>query len=105
MFKVDNGKKTKLIDVPKLNYCQMRRAGSLIPMLSKMIDEVMEYGNLAQQCPLKPATYYLKDYPVERSVMASFFPIGSYFGTLKVYDENRKSILVWNIETNFKRVL
>jgi hypothetical protein len=104
IFKIANRKRTTFLQIPKLNYCDLRRTGSSIPFLSVFIDESLKYGNLAKQCPIEPDIMFMKDYPLERFPLVSFFPIGSYYITIQISDENGKAITIWRIDANFRRI-
>jgi hypothetical protein len=93
-----------MFQIPKLNYCEMRRRSSLIPIVSTLMEETLKYGNIGQQCPLKPGNHFVKDYPIDRFPLVSIFAIGSYAASAYFSDENGKAITFWRFELNFRRL-
>jgi hypothetical protein len=90
-----------MIQIPKFNYCDMRRSGNTVPLISKLFEELLEYGNIAAPCPIKPGLYFIKNYPVQQTTMLSFFPAGTYTSAIQLLDENDKLKVIIKIEQVF----
>jgi hypothetical protein len=102
IFKIENGKKIKMLQIPKLNYCVLRRTASIVPLISVMIDEMLKFGNLGKSCPINPGIYYLKNFPVEQVPVVAFFPKGLYAVSQQILDENKKAVVVWSADYNLR---
>jgi hypothetical protein len=81
----------------------MRRSGSTVPLISKLFEELLKYGNIAAPCPIKPGLYFIKNYAVQRTAMLSFFPAGVYTSVIRLLDENDKPKVIVKFEQFFTR--
>jgi hypothetical protein len=104
LFKIENEEKIKMLQIPKFNYCNIRRSGSTVPLISKLFNELLKYGNIVAPCPIKPGNYFIKNFPVQTSGLLSFFPAGLYTSAIQLLDENAKSKTIIKIELFFSRV-
>jgi Protein of unknown function (DUF1091) len=93
---MDDGIKTKILQIPKLNYCDLRRTSGNIPILSEFLKSLESYGNLIFDCPALPGVYYVKAFPMSDLTIAQFIPVGYYNMILEIFDDNdrKKSQLV-----------
>jgi Protein of unknown function (DUF1091) len=96
MFKIENGIKKKLLQLPKLNYCDLRRTSGIVPILSEFLTSLEPFGNLIFNCPASPGVYYVKGFPMSAFTAAPLIPVGYYFMVVEVFDDNdrKKSQLV-----------
>jgi Protein of unknown function (DUF1091) len=86
-----NGKmRTKLLDIPKMNYCNVRRSLKTAPMLSNFIGYINRYGNWTSYCPWKPGLYGIWNAPMDDNFlpMKNMIPNGKYLMTNNITDEN-----------------
>jgi hypothetical protein len=90
-----------MIQIPKFNYCDMRRSGSTVPLISTLFVELLKYGNIAAPCPIKPGLYFVKNYTVQQTATFSFFPAGVYTSVIQLLDENDKPKVIVKIEQFF----
>jgi Protein of unknown function (DUF1091) len=88
----------KVLPVPKFNYCDVRKGFNLVPLVSDLLEEMSQYGNAIQVCPITPGFYSMKEFPVDRSPFVAFFPSGLYVMKVQFSDENRKRIDIGKIE-------
>jgi hypothetical protein len=102
LFKIENEKKKKVLQIPKLNYCVLRRTASIVPLVSVMLDEMLQYGNIGKVCPINPGIYFLKNYPVAQAPVVAFFPKGLYAVSVQLLDENKKAVVVWSADYNLR---
>jgi Protein of unknown function (DUF1091) len=84
--------------VPRFNYCDARKGLNLIPLVSDLLKDMMQYGNAIALCPIMPGFYYLRDFPVDRSPFVAFFPSGMYFMHIQIHDESQKRVEVGKFE-------
>jgi Protein of unknown function (DUF1091) len=84
------------MDVPKLNYCNMRRNLGQVPFLSTIVEHVGKYGNFTPFCPWKPGFYEQLNLPVDENFlpMKTLIPKGRYQLVNIFTDENKKPELL-----------
>jgi Protein of unknown function (DUF1091) len=88
VFKTDSGKKMRILQIPKFNYCDFRRSGDNVPLLSDLFRFVENYGNLLFKCPVEPGFFYIRDLPMGLLPKWSLFPRGKFQIILSLKDEN-----------------
>jgi Protein of unknown function (DUF1091) len=81
----------KIFQVPKFNYCNLRRHGAAMPIVTDLFKAAEEYGNLVFKCPAEPGFYTLKDVEVNKLPIMSLVSTGVYLLTAEMMDENRRS--------------
>jgi Protein of unknown function (DUF1091) len=96
IFNVENGIKKKMIQIPKFNYCDLRRTSGKIPILSEFLISLEAFGNIAFNCPALPGVYYVKAFPMSAITFAQFVPVAHYNMIIEIFDDNdrKKSQLV-----------
>jgi Protein of unknown function (DUF1091) len=88
-------KKRRMLTLPKVNYCDIRR-GMFGPLAiyKEFVESFYKYGNLSQPCPLKRGYYYFKDLYIDDSILPTFvmsLAQGVYVVQTVLYDEMSKS--------------
>jgi Protein of unknown function (DUF1091) len=85
-----------MLDIPKVNYCDLRRTSGKVPILSEFLTSLESFGNLIFNCPASPGAYYVKDFPMTAFTAAPLIPVGYYYMVIEMYDDNdrKKSQLV-----------
>jgi Protein of unknown function (DUF1091) len=86
------GKAMKTIfQAPKFNYCDLRRHGVAMPIVTDLFKAVEVYGNLVFKCPAEPGVYSIKDMNVNKLPIMSLISTGVYVIATEMMDENRRS--------------
>jgi Protein of unknown function (DUF1091) len=88
IFKTDSGKKLKILQIPKLNYCDFRRSGDVVPVLSDLSQFAGSFGNLIFKCPAQPGNFYIKDLPLNLLPIWTLVPKGNFQFVVSFTDEN-----------------
>jgi Protein of unknown function (DUF1091) len=97
-----DGKKVKLLTLPKMNLCDLTTSVSTVPVLSGFLKQAENFGNLVKKCPYKPGVYYIKQYGTQSNSEIMFLPGGLYFSNVQVLDENVKRFNVLKLEIHFE---
>jgi hypothetical protein len=106
VFKVTNGKgEKKLLQIPKINYCDFRRSSNSVPILSDLIKFAETFGNIFFKCPAQPGFYYVKDVPVSAIPIWILMPTGNYHISVRLIDENdvKKPVNFYKADAFFER--
>lgn len=106
LFRIANRQKLKILHVPKLNYCDLRRKTGTIPILTDLLKVWEHYGNIVFVCPAEPAMYYIKDFPIDSMPIGALIPIGQYSMAVDIIDENnrKKPVIVASFVNFFDRL-
>jgi Protein of unknown function (DUF1091) len=81
----------------------MRSGFSQFPIASELFLDMAKHGNAVPKCPIKPGHYHMAAFAIDSSPVTRFLPIGEYFILYQVFDENRKSSQVINLEFHIKK--
>jgi Protein of unknown function (DUF1091) len=88
MSKIEGKGMKKIFQVPKFNYCNMRRQGAAIPVMTDLFKAIEQYGNMVFKCPAVPGFYTLKDVQVIKLPIMNLFPTGVFVLNTDVTDDN-----------------
>jgi hypothetical protein len=85
-----------------MNYCNLRRGGQMVPVLSDLIKDMEKHGNLTAFCPMKAGVYVLDNMLVEDLAMGNFFPTGDFHLVYQFIDDNgKKSVMISRLDLHF----
>jgi len=97
--KIEGDAKKKILQIPKISFCELRRKGFVVPVLSDILKIVADFGNLVFYCPAKPGFYFLKDFPINYLPIATIIPSGNYRLDFQLINENKaKPLNLWKLE-------
>jgi Protein of unknown function (DUF1091) len=96
--RIENGKKRKILAVPKANFCEFLSSMSHIPIISSVAKSTMKYGYTRMQCPFAPSVYFVKQFPTKFAGEDLLLPRGLYYSMVEMFDENVKSVEVLKLE-------
>jgi Protein of unknown function (DUF1091) len=105
IMKIVDGKKKKLLVLPKINFCEFLTSVSVIPILSSFFADSANFSNLARKCPFKPGFYYINQFPTDSPTEDMFLSRGVYYSSVQIFDENKKKINVLKVEIYSEQVL
>jgi Protein of unknown function (DUF1091) len=91
LSKIEGKTIKRILQAPKLNYCDFRRHGRSVPILSDLINVVASYGNLIFDCPAQPGTYSIEHFSVSKIPMLPIISAGNYLIISGLVDENVKT--------------
>jgi Protein of unknown function (DUF1091) len=99
IFKIEGRVRKKVLQIPKINYCDAQRKGFIIPVLSDILKVLADYGNIVAHCPVKPGSYVLEEFPINYLPIATIIPLGNYGIVFQLIDENKaKPLNLWKLE-------
>jgi Protein of unknown function (DUF1091) len=106
LFRMEMQTKVKVFHIPKLNYCDLRQASGIVPMVSSILKSAEKFGNLIFKCPAAPGNYSMRDYPMGGLTIGAMIPPGLYVVHFDLIDENRKNnpVAFLKIECHMFRV-
>jgi Protein of unknown function (DUF1091) len=104
-MKIVDGKKKKLLILPKMNFCELLTSVSIIPILSNFLTDSASFSNFAKICPFKPGFYFIKQFPTDSHEEDMFLSRGVYYSFVQLLDENKKRMSVLKIEIYSEQVL
>jgi Protein of unknown function (DUF1091) len=99
-----NSYSVKVLDIPKINYCDIRRSGQFFPIVSDLLTALQRRGNMTSLCPVSPGLLYLENIKISQQAMAKLFSFGRFKLVNKIFDENnrkQKTICTIEIFINF----
>jgi hypothetical protein len=73
-----------MFPLPKVNYCQVKDYADQMPIIGPIMEELKQFGNIIQNCPLKKGHYYLRDAYLDDTAMQ----------LEKTWFQNRKKYMV-----------
>jgi Protein of unknown function (DUF1091) len=89
LYRMEMQTKVKMFHIPKLNYCDLRQASGVVPMVSSILKSTAKFGNLVFKCPAVPGNYSMRNYPMGGLTIGAMIPSGRYVIQLDLIDENR----------------
>jgi hypothetical protein len=94
VFFLSENKKTKVIGLPKFNYCDLRRGMfGILSVYKEFLETYYKYGNLSAMCPFKKGYYYMQNVLLDDSQLPTFILTagsGTYVVQSIVTDESVK---------------
>jgi Protein of unknown function (DUF1091) len=101
--KVLKGRRTKLMALPVINFCDFLTSVSVVPVLSNFFKAAAANSNFVKTCPFKPGFYYLKRFQVNGFKESFPLPQGIYHSLVKIMDYNVKRVDVLKVELELEQ--
>jgi Protein of unknown function (DUF1091) len=88
LHKIEGKAIKRILQAPKFNYCDFRRQGVYVPVLTDVMKVIESFGNLIFKCPAEPGLYSIKNFSISNVPVFPFMSPGSYLMVAELLDEN-----------------